>query len=165
MRCKRARKHLTALLDGELDERFSGKLESHMAECAACRSERKALERVRKALEGLKTPAFERSVAPDVILSRARSGTGGKRARVRKDRDGKIFGMSLGLRHALAMGALAAVVGIAWVIAVQRGGPVSTDREVLMVEEMELFENLDLIRNLVLLEGLEAEAGKQGESG
>ena len=44
---------MTALLDGELDERLSADLEAHLAACEACRTERASLERIRHAMDSM----------------------------------------------------------------------------------------------------------------
>lgn len=162
MQCKKARRHLTAYLDGELDARLRKEIEDHLAGCGACETERKALERVRQALEDMEMPPFVSSVSPDALLARARSGSRDKGKARKRTRDRRLAGFPLRLRPAVALGTGAAVIGIIWVAASRRPLPVPTAQEFFLVEEMELFENLDLIRNLALLEELEAEASEDG---
>ena len=53
MRCQRARKSMTAAVDGELSPRRRRALDGHLAACAACRRELAVTERMLTALEGL----------------------------------------------------------------------------------------------------------------
>lgn len=48
--CKRVRKCLSLLLDGELSERERKRCEAHMRECVACRAEWRALQLIREAM-------------------------------------------------------------------------------------------------------------------
>ena len=73
MRCNTTKRHLTAFLDGELDEKLRAGIEEHLSRCPACQSERKALERVRNAMEHMQMPELAPSVSVDAILDRARS--------------------------------------------------------------------------------------------
>jgi anti-sigma factor RsiW len=163
MRCSQAKKNLTALLDGELDEKSRARIEEHLAGCGACRSEREALERVRHALESVKMPEIESSVSADSILDRARAARRPSRAGQREDRGWRLPGIPAGLRPVAALATGLLVVAIVWGIPFFRSIPLPTDQEVFMAERMELFENLDLISDLSLLEGLEIEEGQGGE--
>ena len=61
MRCQRARKWMTAAVDGELSPRRRRALDGHLAACAACRRELAVTERMLTALEGL---PMEAAVSP-----------------------------------------------------------------------------------------------------
>ncbi len=61
MRCQRARKWMTAAVDGELSPRRRRALDGHLAACAACRRELAVTERMLAALEGL---PMEAAVSP-----------------------------------------------------------------------------------------------------
>lgn len=166
MRCKNVDKNLTAFLDGELPNRLRQRVESHLADCANCQAERDALERVRRAVDGMKAPGFVPSVSAEAILERARveardpRDSPGKRDRI----PGKPFlPAAIGLRPviALAMGLL--VIGLWKVFPILKSLPLPTHQEIHMVERMELFENLELIKELSVVEGLAAEEGHNGE--
>ena len=73
MRCNTTKRHLTAFLDGELDEKLRAGIEKHLGSCAACQSERKALERVRDAIKHMPMPEIAPCASADAILDRARS--------------------------------------------------------------------------------------------
>jgi anti-sigma factor RsiW len=165
MRCNKARKHLTALLDGELEEKLRGSIEEHLDGCSVCQSERKALERVRGAMERMEMPELELSVSPEAILDQAGSEDRGSGKRERKGRDRSLLGGAplVGLRPAIAAATGLAFIALVWLVPFLRTIPLPTDPEVFMVERMELFENLDLIRDLSLLESLEIEEGQGGE--
>ena len=165
MRCNKAKKYLTALLDGELDEKLRTRIEEHLIGCAACQSERKALERVRDAMERMESPKLEPYVTPEAILDRARSEDRGSGKRERGDRDHSLLGgvPLVGLRPAIAAATGLVVIAMVWLVPFLRSIPLPTDQEIFMVERMELFENLDLIQDLSLLESLEIEEGQGGE--
>lgn len=163
MRCNRARKHLTAFLDGELDRRLQARIEEHLAGCGACQSERETLEKVRHAMEGLEMPAIEPSVSADAILGRLRSERRRSRPRERGDWSRRLLGVPVGLRPAVALATGLLIVAMVWGIPFLRSIPLPTDQEVYMVERMDLFEDLDVIKDLSLLEGWELEEGGSGE--
>jgi len=56
MRCWRARRHVSAYLDGELDAETVGAVEAHLARCPTCPPLYAALVGVRGRLEGLRDP-------------------------------------------------------------------------------------------------------------
>jgi anti-sigma factor RsiW len=155
--------HLTAFLDGELDEGLSRGIEEHLALCGACHAERQALERVRQAMDGMEMPAFESSLSPDGILDRARSEGRTSRPGKRRDRGWRPMRLTVGLRPAVVLATGLVVAALVWLVPFLRSIPVPTDQEVLMVERMDLFQNLDLIKDLSLLEGLELEEDPGGE--
>src|SRR5213594_1748584 len=69
MRCQRARKWMTAAVDGELSPRRRRALDGHLAACAACRRELAVTERMLTALEGLPMPAFALATAAVLVLA------------------------------------------------------------------------------------------------
>jgi anti-sigma factor RsiW len=165
MRCNRTKRHLTAFLDGELDEKLRAGIEEHLSSCATCRSERKALERVRSAMEQMQLPELEPCVSADAILDRARSENRDSGKWEREGRGRSLLGgiSVVGLRPAIAVAMGLGVVAMVWLVPFLRSIPLPTDQEVFMVERMELFENLDLIQDLSLLERLGVEQGQDGE--
>jgi anti-sigma factor RsiW len=164
MRCNKAKKSLTALLDDELDEKLRSRIEDHLIGCAACQSERKALERVRDTMGRMETPAFEPSVSPEAILDRVRSEDRVSAEGRRGDRGRSLLGFPwVGLRPSVALVTGLVAIALVWLVPFLRSIPLPSGQEILMVESMELFENLDLIQNLSLLESLETEEGQGGE--
>jgi RNA polymerase sigma-70 factor, ECF subfamily len=69
MRCWRARRHVSAYLDGELDPATVGAVEEHLAHCPTCPPLYAALVGVRARLEGLRDPD---TVVEDRIAARVR---------------------------------------------------------------------------------------------
>lgn len=69
MRCWRARRHVSAYLDGELDPETVGAVEAHLARCPTCPPLYAALVGVRARLEGLRDPD---TVVEDRIAARVR---------------------------------------------------------------------------------------------
>ncbi len=163
MRCNKARKDLTAFLDGELDEKTRAGIEAHLAGCSACRWEREALEKVRDAMESVEAPTLGFPVSAEAILDRARAGSRASGSKQREGRGWRVLDLPVGLRPGVAVATGVLLVAAVWGISFLRSVPLPTDQDVLMVEKMELFENLDLIRHLSLLEGLEPEDGQAGE--
>ncbi len=70
MRCWRARRHVSAYLDGELDPETVSAVESHLARCPTCPPLYAALVGVRARLEGLRDPD---SVVEDRVADRVRA--------------------------------------------------------------------------------------------
>lgn len=73
LRCWRARRHVSAYLDGELDPATAGAVESHLASCPTCPPLYAALVGVRTWMEGLRDPdsVIENDIADHI---RARLG-------------------------------------------------------------------------------------------
>jgi RNA polymerase sigma-70 factor, ECF subfamily len=69
MRCWRARRHVSAYLDGELDPATVGAVEEHLAHCPTCPPLYAALVGVRARLEGLRDPD---TVVEERIAARVR---------------------------------------------------------------------------------------------
>jgi anti-sigma factor RsiW len=72
MRCQRARKWMTAAVDGELSPRRRRALDGHLAACAACRRELAVTERMLTALEGLPMEAAVSARLEQATLRRVR---------------------------------------------------------------------------------------------
>ena len=72
MRCQRARKWMTAAVDGELSPRRRRALDGHLAACAACRRELAVTERMLAALEGLPMEAAVSARLEQATLRRVR---------------------------------------------------------------------------------------------
>src|SRR3989442_13688882 len=72
MRCQRARKWMTAAVDGELSPRRRRALDGHLAACAACRRELAVTERMLTALEGLPMEAAGSARLEQATLRRVR---------------------------------------------------------------------------------------------
>ena len=72
MRCHRARKWMTAAVDGELSPRRRRALDGHLAACAACRRELAVTERMLAALEGLPMEAAVSARLEQATLRRVR---------------------------------------------------------------------------------------------
>jgi len=72
MRCQRARKSMTAAVDGELSPRRRRALDGHLAACAACRRELAVTERMLTALEGLPMEAAVSARLEQATLRRVR---------------------------------------------------------------------------------------------
>ena len=72
MRCHRARKWMTAAVDGELSPRRRRALDGHLAACAACRRELAVTERMLTALEGLPMEAAVSARLEQATLRRVR---------------------------------------------------------------------------------------------
>ena len=72
MRCQRARKWMTAAVDGELSPRRRRALDGHLAACAACRHELAVTERMLTALEGLPMEAAVSARLEQATLRRVR---------------------------------------------------------------------------------------------
>jgi len=167
MRCKKVKESLTAFLDGELPGRLEERIQEHLAACPGCEAERKALERLRYAVEGMEAPPTDSSISAEAILERAgfyqREGRavrkGGRRLAGRRVSPWSIIGW----RPALALATGLAVIGLWRVYPFLRSLPVPTDAEIRFAERVDLFENLDLIRDLSLLEVLESEGDRDGE--
>jgi RNA polymerase sigma-70 factor (ECF subfamily) len=70
MRCWRARRHVSAYLDGELDPGTVAAVEGHLAGCPTCPPLYAALVGVRARLEGLRDPD---SVVEDAVAARVRA--------------------------------------------------------------------------------------------
>lgn len=70
MRCWRARRHVSAYLDGELDPETVTAVESHLARCPTCPPLYAALVGVRARLEGLRDPD---TVVEDRVAARVRA--------------------------------------------------------------------------------------------
>jgi len=56
MKCLEVQRHLSAWLDGEVQEPLWSRLSEHLEGCAACRAERSVLERLEEALGSLEAP-------------------------------------------------------------------------------------------------------------
>jgi len=78
MRCQRARKWMTAAVDGELSPRRRRALDGHVAVCAACRRELGVTERMLAALEGLPTAAPVSASLEQATLRRVRLAAAGE---------------------------------------------------------------------------------------
>ena len=116
MRCNKARKYLTALLDGESKKSF-GRLQEHLAGCKACRSERKTLQRVRGAMERMEMPEYEPFVSPEAVLDQVGSEHRDSVERRRRDRGRSLLGVPLvGLRPAIALATGMAVIALVWLV-------------------------------------------------
>jgi hypothetical protein len=59
MNCAEARRHLPALLYGDLELGAAGAVRQHLAACPACRREHAALDRVRAALDTVPVPVVQ----------------------------------------------------------------------------------------------------------
>lgn len=70
LRCWRARRHISAYLDGELDDRTRGAVEAHLASCPTCPPLYSALVGVRARMEALRDPD---SVVDDAVATRIRT--------------------------------------------------------------------------------------------
>ena len=69
MRCKRAKKWMSAGLDGELALRGQRKLEEHLAECEGCRREMSRFRSVGKRLDEAVRDLVSKSPGPDRELA------------------------------------------------------------------------------------------------
>jgi RNA polymerase sigma-70 factor (ECF subfamily) len=76
LRCWKARRHVSAYLDGELSEETATAVETHLASCPTCPPLYASLVGVRARLEGLRDPD---SVVEDAISARIRARSGGAR--------------------------------------------------------------------------------------
>ena len=72
MRCQRARKWMTAAVDGELSPRRRRALDGHLAVCAGCRGELGVTERMLAALEALPMEAPVSASLEQATLRRVR---------------------------------------------------------------------------------------------
>ena len=72
MRCQRARKLMTAAVDGELSRRRRRALDGHLAVCEACRRELGVTERMLATLEGLPMEAAVSASLEEATLRRVR---------------------------------------------------------------------------------------------
>src|SRR5207245_3616885 len=81
MRCQRARKWMTAAVDGELSPRRRRALDGHVVVCAACRRELGVTERMLAALEGLPTEAPVSASLEQATLRRVRLAAEGEEER------------------------------------------------------------------------------------
>ncbi len=73
LRCWRARRHVSAYLDGELDRSTAAAVETHLASCPTCPPLYAALVGVRARLEGLRDPD---TVIEDAVSERIRARLG-----------------------------------------------------------------------------------------
>ena len=72
MRCQRARKLMTAAVDGELSRRRRRALDGHLAVCEACRRELGVTERMLATLEGLPMEVAVSASLEEATLRRVR---------------------------------------------------------------------------------------------
>ena len=156
MRCSRARKDLTALLDGELSESRRRAILGHLERCAGCAGQYEALERSVSLLEKISgiepSPAFEAGFRQK--LDQQRQEEAGK------GREGPVVEggpwLRLHWRPAFAGACLAAT--FAFVVYLNDRGSMTAEpspEEIRIAAQLDFLMEYDLIRNLELLENFE----------
>jgi anti-sigma factor RsiW len=70
--CVRIRKRLGAYLDGELNDRETGAVDTHVATCETCRATVEELRRLAPAMHAVKVPPVPPGLA-DQVMARARA--------------------------------------------------------------------------------------------
>lgn len=165
MRCGKARKNLTAYIDGELDGRALEPLKAHLDDCPECRAVAAELKTTSGILSGLTelepSPGFDATFWARIKEEKIRKAAQEAEREERRRAWLGVLGVPA-LRPALAAAVVVLVaVGLIYHRAgrderLARNGVEPSFQEIQMALEIDMLREMEMLQNLDLLEDFEA---------